>query len=208
MTKRLTLFAGAIFGCCLLAFGQNSTTYESTQQSPDGSTTTTTKTTTFSGSIVRYAPGNSIVLREGDKTVTYTLSPSVDVPSDVAVGRVVTVTTTPDSKTVTRIVSNSTNNAGQPQQITETREVDASGNVTTTKETTVYGTVSSFDAGHSITITDKNGKSVTYLVTNDSQLPTSIKVGKKVTIMTLPVPGSSQPVVKRVTVTTETESPR
>jgi hypothetical protein len=203
MTKQLTLLAGVMLGTAALAFGQNSTTNETTQQSSDGSTTTTTRTT-FSGPIVSYQPGRTIVLREGDKTVTYTLGPNLDVPSDVAVGRVVTVTTTPDNKMVTRVVTTDTNMSGQPRQTTETREVDSSGNVTTTKETTVYGTVSSFEAGKSITITDKHGKRVTYIVTNDSQLPTSIKVGKKVTIMTVPGAGASEQVVKRVTVTTET----
>ena len=207
MTKRLTLIAGAILGTAVFAFGQNSTTYESTQQSSNGSVTTTTKTT-FSGSIVSYEPGRTIVLREGDKTVSYTLTPSVDIPTDVAVGKVVTVTTTPDTKTVTRIVTTDTNTMGQPRQTTETREVDSSGNVTTTKETTVYGTVSSFEAGKSITITDKHGKRVTYIVTNESQLPTSIKVGKKVTIMTVPGASASETVVKRVTVTTETNPPQ
>jgi hypothetical protein len=203
MTKRLTLLAGAILGTAALALGQTSTTNESTQQSSEGSTTTTTRTT-FSGPIVSYQAGHTIVLREDGKTVTYTLDPNLEVPSDIAVGRVVTVTTTPDNKMVTRVVTTDTNKSGQPRQTTETREVDSSGNVTTTKETTVYGTVSSFEAGKSITITNKQGKRVTYTVTTDSQLPTSIKVGRKVTIFTIPGAGASEQVVKRVTVTTET----
>ena len=71
----------------------------------------------------------------------------------------------------------------------------------------MYGTVSSFEAGKSLTITDKHGKRVTYVVTDQSQLPTSIKIGKKVRIYTIPAEGSSGPVVKRVTVTTETNTP-
>jgi uncharacterized OB-fold protein len=206
MTKRLTLLAGVILGSAALAFGQNSTTYEKTQQSTDGSVTTTTRTT-FSGPVVSYQPGQMIVLREDGRTVSYMLSPSADIPSDVAVGKVVTVTTTPDTKTVTRVVSTDTTMQGQPRQTTETREVDSSGNVTTTRETTVYGTVSSFDASKSLTITDKHGKRVTYIVTDQSQVPTSIKIGKKVRIYTIPASGSSEPVVKRVTVTTETNPP-
>jgi uncharacterized OB-fold protein len=206
MTKGLTLLAGVALGCAAAAYGQNSTTYEKTRESSDGTVTTTTRTT-FSGPIVSYEPGQAIVLREDGRTVRYTLSPGAEIPSDVAVGKVVTVTTTPDAKSVTRIVTTDTNMRGEPRQTTETREVDSSGNVTTTKETTVYGTVSSFEAGKSLTITDKHGKRVTYVVTDQSQLPTSIKIGKKVRIYTIPAEGSSGPVVKRVTVTTETNTP-
>lgn len=206
MTKRLTLLAGVMLGSAALAFGQNSTTYEKTRQSADGSVTTTTRTT-FSGPVVSYEPGQMIVLREDGRTVSYMLSPSADIPSDVAVGKVVTITTTPDTKTVTRVVTTDTNLRGEPRQTTTTRETDASGNVTTTKETTVYGTVSAFSPGQSLTITDKHGKRVTYVVTDRSQLPTSVKIGKKVRIYTIPASAGSEQVVKRVTVTTETNPP-
>ena len=115
MTKRLTLLAGVALGCAAAAFGQNSTTYEKTQQSTDGTVTTTTRTT-FSGPIVSYEPGQAIVLREDGKTVRYVLSPGAEIPSDVAVGKVVTVTTTPDSKTVTRVVTTDTNMRGDPDR--------------------------------------------------------------------------------------------
>jgi uncharacterized OB-fold protein len=196
-----------MLGSAALAFGQNSTTYEKTRQSADGSVTTTTRTT-FSGPVVSYEPGQMIVLREDGRTVSYMLSPSADIPSDVAVGKVVTITTTPDTKTVTRVVTTDTNLRGEPRQTTTTtRETDASGNVTTTKETTVYGTVSAFSPGQSLTITDKHGKRVTYVVTDRSQLPTSVKIGKKVRIYTIPASAGSEQVVKRVTVTTETNPP-
>lgn len=207
MTQRLNLFAGAILGTAAFAFGQTSTTHETTQQSSDGSTITTTRTT-FSGPVVSYQAGHKILIREGDKIVTYALSPDADIPSDVAVGRVVTVTTSPDNKMVTRVVTTDTTLSGQPRQTTETREVDASGNVTTTKETTIYGTVSAFQPGQSLTVTDKHGKRVTYVITDQSQLPTSVKIGKKVRIYTIPAEGSSGPVVKRVIETTETNPPQ
>lgn len=207
MTKRLTILAGAVLGCAAAAFGQNSTTYQKTQHSSDGTVTTTTRTT-FSGPIVSYEPGQAIVLREDGRTVRYALSPGAEIPSDVAVGKVVTVTTTPDTKSVTRIVTTDTNMRGEPRQTTETREVDSSGNVTTTKETTVYGTVSAFSPGQSMTITDKHGRRITYVVTDQSQVPTSVKIGKKVRIYTIPAAGTSGPVVKRVIeTTTETNPP-
>jgi hypothetical protein len=201
MTKRLTLLAGVVLGSAALALGQSSTSYESTQQNANGSVTTTR--TTFSGPVVSYEPGQTIVLREDGKSVTYVLNSSTEVPSDVAVGKTVTITTSPDTKTVTRIVTSDTTMSGQPRQTTTTREVDSSGNVTTTKETTVYGTVSAFTPGQSMTITDKHGKRVTYVVTDQSQIPTTVKIGKKVRIYTVPGQNSNQTVVKTVTETTE-----
>ncbi|MGH9441182.1 MAG: hypothetical protein ACRD16_02795 [Thermoanaerobaculia bacterium] len=204
MNTRSTLFAGVILGAAAVTFGQNSTTYEKTQT--DGSVTTTTRTS-FSGPVVSYEPGHTIVLREDGRTVSYMLSPSAEIPSDVAVGKVVTITTSPDSRTVTRVVTTDTDMRGEPRQTTVTREESPSGSVTTTRETTTYGTVSSYDAGRSLTITDKHGKRVTYIVTDQSQLPTSVRIGKKVRIYTIPASNGSEQVVKRVTVTTETNPP-
>ena len=208
MTKRLILFLGLFAGTAGLALGQNTTyeRHETTKQSQDGSmsTTTTTKTTTFSGSIVRYEPGRTIVLREGNKTVTYTLTPTVEVPGDIAIGKVVTITTEPGSHAVTRVVTNDTDSQGRMRQTTETREVDAQGNMKTTTTTNVFGTVESYEAGKTITILKPTGEKVTYVITNQSQLPGDVSVGKKVTIYTAP---GAQPAVKSVTVTTETTNP-
>ena len=200
MTKLLTLLAGVLLGSAALALGQNSTTYESTRQNANGSVTTTR--TTFSGPVVSYQPGQTIVLREDGRTVSYMLSPSTEIPSDVAVGKMVTITTTPDTRTVTRVVTTET----APGQTTVTKETSYPGGTTTTKETTAYGTVSAFTPGQSMTITEKHGKRVTYIVTDQSQMPTSIKIGKKVRVYTIPAPGSNQVIVKRVTETT-TENP-
>jgi len=200
---RLLLLLGAMTGVAAFASGQSSG-YQTGQSNEGTSTTTTTKTTTFRGSIVRFEPGHVIVLHEGNRDVTYTLTPDVNVPTDVAVGRVVTVETQPGTTTVTRFITNDTDSEGRPRQTTETRQTDAMGNMTTTRETTVYGTVSAFEPGKSITIEGEHGKKVTYIMTDASQAPSSIRIGKKVRIYTLPVSGSEQPVAKRITVTTET----
>ena len=201
MKSRSLLLIGAALGVCAFASGQSS--YGSAA-SDDSTTTTTTTRTMYKGSIVRYEPGRVIVLHEGDRDVTYTLTPDVVVPNDVAVGRVVTVQTQPGSTTVSRIVTTDTDENGNARQTTETRKMDENGNMTTTRETTVYGTVNSFEPGKSITITDHHGKKVTYIMTDASQAPSSIRIGKKVRIYTVPVASSEQPVVKRVIVTTET----
>ena len=200
---RLLLLLGAMTGVCAFASGQSSG-YPAGQSDEGMSTTTTTKTTTFRGSIVRFEPGKVIVLHEGNRDVTYTLTPELNVPTDVSVGRVVTIETQPGSTTVTRIVTNDTDAEGRPRQTTETRQTDAQGNMTTTRETTVFGTVSAYEPGKSITIESHHGKKVTYIMTDASQAPSSIRIGKKVRIYTVPVTGSEQPVAKRITVTTET----
>ena len=201
---KLLLLIGAVTGVCAFASGQSS---GYGQSSDEGTTTTTTTKTTFRGSIVRFEPGHVIVLREGDRDVTYTLTPDVDVPGDVAVGNVVTVTTRPGTTTVSRIVTSDTDSEGRPRQTTETRRMDAQGNMVTTRETTVFGTVSAYEPGKSVTIDSGHGKKVTYIMTDASQAPSSIRIGKKVRIYTVPTASSEQPVVKRITVTTETNPP-
>ena len=206
MKTKSLLLIGVAVAACSAARAQNSS-YTEESRSDEGSTTTTTRTTTFSGPVVRFEPGRVIVLREGAREVTYTLTPDVQLPSGVAVGRVVTLTTLPGSTTVSRVVTNDTDNEGRPRQTTETRRMDDQGNMTTTRETMVYGTVSGYEPGRSITIEGHHGKKVTYVMTDASQAPSSIKIGKKVRIETLPVASGQQPVVKHITVTTETSNP-
>ena len=208
MKTKSLLLIGAAIGVCSLAGAQS---YEPSRAVPDEGvptqTTTTTTRTTYRGSIVRYEPGHQIVLREGGREVSFILTPNVELPSDVAVGREVTLTTEPGTTTVSRIVTNDTDAEGRPRQTTETRQMDEQGNMTTTRETTVYGTVSAYEPGRSITIEGHHGKKVTYIMTDESQAPSSIRIGKKVRIYTVPVRSSERPVVKRITVTETTNPP-
>ena len=65
------------------------------------------KSVTVVGEIVRYEPGHVIVLRDAANTeVTYTLTPSITIPTGVEVGKRVTLYTTrgdDGSTTVTRV---------------------------------------------------------------------------------------------------------
>jgi type II secretory pathway component PulC len=74
------------------------------------------------------------------------------------------------------------------------------------KIVTVTGTVQSFEAGHSITITNDKGEQVTYTINESSNVPKTIEVGKTVTINTTTVSGA--PVVKTITITTTKETKR
>ena len=169
---------------------------DSTQQ------TTTTKTTTVTGSVVQYAPGQTIVLRSADgKTVTYTLGPSVQVPAGVQTGKTVTISTEPASSgsgnaVVTRIDTTSVDASGQTTTTSERTEQSAAGTTKTT--TTTYGTVTAFEPKSSITIEGPNHETTTYSIDSTSELPQDIAVGKVVTIDTRTVAGSKSPVVRKV----------
>lgn len=68
----------------------------------------------------------------------------------------------------------------------------------------VTGTVRTYEAGKSVTIVRPDGTTVTYVINPESQLPSDMAVGKKVTVTTTTVSGSSQPVVQRMTYSTKT----
>ncbi|MEO8430447.1 MAG: hypothetical protein ABI592_02980 [Acidobacteriota bacterium] len=95
---------------------QSTTT--TTTRNADGSTTTSTVT----GEVVRYEPGKTIVVRDENGTVTYTIESGIDVPADVQVGRKVTLYTQPGD------------NAVRVRRITSVTGTDASGATSTTTE--------------------------------------------------------------------------
>jgi hypothetical protein len=208
--KVLTLAAGLIAGAMTVA-AQQTTTEQTTQRNPDGSVQTTTKTTTVTGSVLRYDKGKSIEIRSADgKTMTYVLGPSVEVPSEVQVGRNVTISTEPASDgsgpaVVTRIQTTSVNSQGQTKMTTERTETNASGQTKTTT-TTVYGTVTAFQPGQSISIEEPGQRTVTYMIDPSSELPSDLAIGKTVTIQTTTVSGSPNPVVRKITYRTTTKT--
>jgi hypothetical protein len=184
-----------------------------TQQNPDGSMQTTmTKTTTVSGSVVRYTPGQTIVLKSTDgKETTYAIGPSIVVPAEVQVGKRITIATEPASDgsgpaTVTRFETTSIDSQGQVKNTTEKTEVSQSGQTTKSTQTTVYGTVTAYEPGQSITIERPGQQTVTYTVSSESQLPQDLAVGKSVTITTTTMSGSTTPLARRVTYRTMTKT--
>jgi hypothetical protein len=78
-------------------------------ENPSGttSTTTTTKTTQIMGTVSAYQPGQSITIAgPNSKTTTYTITTDSQLPTDVAVGKQVTVeTSTVSGKPVARTVT-------------------------------------------------------------------------------------------------------
>jgi len=183
---------------------------------PDGSLqrtterTTTTPSgdsyTTVSGEVVKVDPGRTIVLRDSNrKMVTYTLTPDLTLPADVRVGRKVTLyTEAGDGGTtlVKRVTTTSLTPEGNVKRTTDETRTSPSGMTTTTRDTTINGVVQSYDAGKSLTLTRADGSTVTYVVNDRSQLPADLTVGKKVVIRTVPLTGSNDLAVERVTYTT------
>jgi len=201
MSWRKILLAIVVAGTASWMIAQETRTYskETTVQSSDG-----TKTVTISGEVVRYEPGQTIVLRDPkSRVVTYTIGPDVVVPAEIQVGRRVTITTEPSAAgsgpaVVTRITTTSVTSDGQTKTTTEKTEMTPSGE-TRTQTTTVYGTVTAFEPGQSITIVDPNQQTVTYRIDTESQLPKDVLVGKTVTIRTTNISGS--PFARTVTIT-------
>ena len=212
MNWRVPIVAAALVaGAMTLSAQQTTTREQTTQQNPDGSVQTTTKTTTVTGSVVRYEPGQTIVLRSADgKTTTYAIGPAVEVPAEVQVGKTVSVSSQPASDgsgpaLVTHVETTTVDAQGRTKKTTEMTETNASGQTKTTT-TTVYGMVTAFEPGQSISIERPGQQTVTYTIDASSQLPSGLAVGKTVTIQTTTVSGSQSPIVRRITYRTITKT--
>ena len=93
MNARLKLaIVGFVAGASVLMAQETPATSSTSSQQ----TTTTTQSSTITGEVVQFQPGQTIVVRDAEgKTQTYTLDPSLTVPSDVQVGRRITVYSSP-----------------------------------------------------------------------------------------------------------------
>lgn len=63
---------------------------------------------------------------------------------------------------------------------------------------TVFGTVSAFEPGKSITILRPDKTTATYAINAESEIPGGLTTGKTVTVETAAVTGRSSPVVRKV----------
>jgi len=126
MNFRLKLaIVGFVAGASVLMAQETPATSSTSSQQ----TTTTTQTSTITGEVVQFQPGQTIVVRDAEgKTQTYRLDPSVTVPSDVQVGRRITVYSSPvdGSLRVQKIsLVESTNPDGSKQTRSEVRDEPA-----------------------------------------------------------------------------------
>lgn len=111
--------------CLAIAAAAASSGAQQATSSTTQSTTTTTTTTTL-GEVVRYEPGKTIVVRDANgRTMTYNIESGLAVPSDVQVGRKVTIYSSPvdGSIRVQKITTTQTTNPdGTTSKSTEVRE--------------------------------------------------------------------------------------
>ena len=154
------------------------------------------------GVVVRLEPGKLMVVRGPDmREVTYTIGPSLTVPTDVVVGKSVELDTeagTGDTWVVTRVTTTTTPE-GTMERTTE-RTVYPSGEAS---YTTVSGEVVKLVPGHTIVLREPNRKMVTYTLAPDIVVPTDVHVGRNVTLYT-EAGESGTTLVKRVTMTSLT----
>jgi hypothetical protein len=200
MKWRSFFLALATGAAATLLVAQEVTTKQTTVLSPENP-----RIVTITGEVVKYQPGQTIVLRQPDKrVVTYTLSPGAILPEDIQIGRTVTVSTEPSSDgsgpaVVTKVTTTSMTPEGQTKTTTERTEMSPSGETSKTTTTTISGTVSAFEPGQFITIERPDHQTIRYTITQESQLPQDLTVGKTVTIRTTTVNGAQ--VAKQVTIT-------
>lgn len=182
-------------------------------QTSDQAAQVDTKTVTISGDIVRYQPGQVIVIRDKDgKEVAYTLTSSIAVPGDLQVGQKVTLHTERgvdgSPTTVSRIVTTSVNSQGNVKSTTDETRTTASGEVTKTRTTTLSGEVVKYEPGRAIVVREPSRGVVTYTLGPDVSVPADIQVGKQVTLVTEPGVEGGATTVRRVTTTSVTPEGR
>ncbi|HEX4440460.1 MAG TPA: hypothetical protein VH854_10350 [Thermoanaerobaculia bacterium] len=131
MKRTLTvgaLCAAGAFGLATASLAQDSAINQSTTTQ----STTTTTTRPVQGKVVRYEAGKSIVVVGADgRMQTFPLTATVSVPSDVAVGRTVSIVTEPSSSgaaVVSRITTTSVSSDGSMKTETQTHVTDPEAN--------------------------------------------------------------------------------
>jgi len=200
MKWRSLFLALATAAAATLLTAQEVTSKTTTIESSDSP-----KVVTITGEVVKYEPGQTIVIRQPDRRVmTYTLSPTAVLPNDIQIGRTVTVSTEPSSDgsgpaIVTKVTTTSMTPEGQTKTTTEKTEMSPSGDTTKTTTTTISGTVSAYEPGQFITIERPDHQTVRYTITRESQLPQDLTIGKTVEIRTITSGGNQ--VAKQVTIT-------
>lgn len=160
--------------------------------------------TVVMGEIVRYEPGHVIVLRNSaNKEVSYTLTPSITIPTGVEVGRKVTLYTTRAADggwTVTRVNTTVTPEGDLKRTVEKTHTTPA-GDTTRTMTTTINGTVQAYEPGRSVTITRADGTQVTYMINESTHLPEGLAVGRTIVLKPAVGTDASQKVADTITYT-------
>lgn len=155
--------------------------------------------TTASGEIVRYDAGKTIVLRHADdRVVSYALSPTLIAPVEVQVGRRVSLVAEPGADGIVRVTQLTALAAdATPGEVAATAPTTQEAK---SEMTTVYGVVTSYEPGRSITVAQPDRRIVTYAIDRHSALPAKLRSGRHVVVRTITRPGLERPLVRKVTV--------
>ena len=194
-----TLMIGT-FAAGLAVAGDKSKYNEETSVAPDGSMT---KKVSIKGEVVKLDPGRTIVLRQASgQEMSYQLSPTVQLPVDVQVGRTVVLATEPaqTGSVVTEVTVEGVA-PGVSKRTEKTTTTDPMTGEESTQTTTTY-TVKGFQPHKSITLVSPDGRVTTYTLDAQSQVPADLTIGKHVVIQTDATSGL--PIVRRMTYTKTT----
>jgi|KBSSwiStaDraftv2_1062776.scaffolds.fasta_scaffold239973_2 hypothetical protein len=192
MKRTLSVGALCVAGTFALAtagLAQDTSTTQSTTQS-----TTIQSSAPVSGRVVRYEAGKSIVVVGSDgRQQTFQLTSATSVPSDVAVGRSVSIVTEPSasgsgSAVVTRITTTSVGSDGSMKTETQTHVTDPSANVSSANPSSAnpsssWETASPMSSGQS---TSQSTTTQTTTTTNDGSVTGTVSAyepGKSVTFV-------------------------
>lgn len=155
------------------------------------------KTVTITGTVTEYVPNKTIVIRDsGQKVMTYTLGPNVVVPSDVVVGKTVTLyPATAGGNVIQKVVTTKVNEQGNLETTTRSTETLADGSTITTT-----GTVVEFVPNKTLVIRNPENRVITYSLQPGVAIPADVAVGKTITVYANPgTTGTGSASVTRVT---------
>jgi len=148
------------------------------------------KTTTVTGEVVSFVPGRNIVIRRSPgNDVTLALGPRATLPAEMQVGQRVTLYTEPGedgNTTVTRVTTTSVTAEGQTKRTVEETRTSPTGETSKTTTVTVHGRVQTYMPGKSVTLLKADGSTTTYVISDASQVPAELAMGKMVTVRTIP----------------------
>jgi hypothetical protein len=87
---------------------------------------------------------------------------------------------------VKRVTTTTVSPDGQMKETTEITRTSPAGDSTRTTMSTLTGKVEAYLPGQSVTVLDRSGTRITYMLSSESQVPAEVLMGKEVTIYTVP----------------------
>jgi len=179
-TRFLAVAMGAA-GAVVMAQDSGTSSQSTSQQ------TTTTTTRTVSGSVVQYTPGKTIVVQDADgKTTTYTIGSSVTVPSEVQVGKKVTIYSQPSpdgsgSAVVTRVETTTVSPQGSFGSANPPSSMSSSSSTSSLRPSDQSASPSNPSASQQSQTTEQRSETTT-TTSGISGKVTAYQVGKSITV--------------------------